>query len=107
VGSGNKNKSKVQYMLKKRDGHVADFTPYRGKKITGDAVSIDLSRVRSLFPDVAGSLESPEGPIHMLVGMDHRKDTPREQARKEVVMLYQSEFGTGHVACKNMGGAMV
>ncbi len=58
VGSGNKNKSKVQYrvLLKKRDWCVAEFTPYGVEKINGDAVSIDLSKAKSLFPAVAGSL---------------------------------------------------
>jgi hypothetical protein len=97
VGSGNKNKSKVQYrvLLKKRDGRVVEFTPYGIEKITGDAVSINLEKAKSLFPAVAGSLESPEGPVHMLVGMDHMRDAPKEQARKEGIVLYQSEFSTG------------
>jgi hypothetical protein len=48
------------------------------EKITRDAVSIDLGKAKGSFPAVAGSLESPEGLVHMLVGMDHMKDTPRE-----------------------------
>jgi hypothetical protein len=43
----------------------------------------------------------------MLVGVDHMKDAPREQARKEGVVLYQSEFSTGQVACGEMGGTVV
>ncbi len=109
MGSGDKNKSKVQYrvLLKKRDGGLAEFTPYRVKKITRDAVSIDLDKARSLFPAVAGRLESPDGPVPMLVGMDHMKDAPREHSRKEGVVLYQSEFSTGHVVCGDMGGMVV
>jgi hypothetical protein len=109
VGSGNKNKSKVQYrvLLKKRGGGLAEFTPYRVEKITEDAASIDLDKAKSLFPVVAGSLESLDSPVHMLVSMDHMKDAPREQARKEGVVLYQSEFDTGHVACGDMGRMVV
>ncbi len=79
MGSGNKNKSKVQYrvLLKKRDGRVVEFTPYGIEKITGDAVSINLEKAKSLFPAVAGSLESHEGPVHMLVGIDHMRDAPK------------------------------
>jgi hypothetical protein len=84
VGSGNKNRSKVQYrvLLKKRDGGVAEFILYGVEKITGDAVGIDLNMARKIFPAAADSLESPDGLVHMLVGMDHMKDTPREQARR-------------------------
>jgi hypothetical protein len=61
VGSGNKNKSKVKYknLLKKRDGCVVEFNLYGVEKITGDAMSIDLGKAKSLFPAAAGSLESP------------------------------------------------
>jgi hypothetical protein len=109
VGSGNKNKSKVQFrvLLRKRDGGVAEFTPYGVEKITGDAVSIYLHKARSLFRAVADRLVSPDGPIHMFVSVDHMKDAPREQPRKEGVVLYQSEFSTGHVVCGNMGGMVV
>ncbi len=109
VGSGNKNKSKVKYrnLLKIRDGCVVEFTPYGVEKITRDAMSIDLGKAKSLFPAAAGCLESPDGSVHMLVGMDHMKDAPKEQARKEEVMLYQFELGPGHVACGNMGGIAV
>jgi hypothetical protein len=70
--------SKVQYrvLLKKKDGGVAEFTPYGVEKITGDAMSIDLDKARSLFPAVAGRLESPDGPVHVLVSMDHMEDAP-------------------------------
>jgi hypothetical protein len=34
--------------------------------------------------------------------MDHMKDAPKEQAREEGIVLYQSEFSTRHVACGNM-----
>jgi hypothetical protein len=104
VGTGNKNRSKVQYrvLLRKGDGGVAEFTPYGVGKITGDAVGIDLDKAKRLFPAVANSLESPDGPVHMLVGMDHIKDAPREQARGEGDVLYQSEFSTGHVVCGNI-----
>jgi hypothetical protein len=86
---------------------VAKFTPYGVEKIIGEAVSINLEKARSLFPAIAGSLESPVGPFHMLVGMDHMRDAPKKQARKEGVALYQSEFSTMHLACGNMGGIAV
>jgi hypothetical protein len=109
VGSGNKNKLKVQYrvLLKRRDGHVAEFTPYGFEKITVDAVSINLEKAKRLFPSVAGSLKSPEGPVHMLVCLNHMRDAPKEQARKEGILLYQCELSTGHVAYGNMGGMAV
>ncbi len=104
VGTGNKNRSKIQYrvLLRKRDGAVAEFTPYGVEKIIGDALSMSMEKARSNFPVAAGRLESPEGPIHMLIGMDPVKDAPQEQARQEGIMLYKSEFGTGYMACSNM-----
>ncbi len=93
----------MQYrvLLRKGDGGVAELTPY-GVENTGDAVGIDPGKAKELFPAVACSLESPEGPIHMLMGMDHMKNAPREQERGEGVVLYQSEFNTRYVACGNM-----
>jgi hypothetical protein len=90
VGTGNKNKSKVQYraLLRRRDGSIAEFTPYGVEKITGDAVRMNLDKAKALFPSAACKLESPEGPIHMLIGMDHMKDAPRERDRAEGVVLY-------------------
>jgi hypothetical protein len=89
VGTGNRNRSKIQYrvLLRKRDGTVAEFTPYGVEKITGDAVSMSVEKAKGMFPSAARSLESPEGPIHMLIGVDHMKDDPREQARREGIVL--------------------
>ncbi len=94
----------MQYrvLLRKKEGGVGELTPYGIEKITRDAVGIDLGKAKKLFPSVACSLESPEGPIHMLIGMDHMKNAPKEQERGGGVMLYKSEFNTGHVACGNM-----
>jgi hypothetical protein len=99
-----KNKSKVQYraLLRTRDGSIAEFTPYGVEKITGDAVRMNLDKAKALFPSAACKLESPKGPIHMLIGMDYMKDAPRERDRAESVVLYHSEFNTGDVACGNM-----
>ncbi len=72
------------------------------EKITGDAVRMNLDKANALFPSAACKLESPESPIHMLIGMDHMKDAPRERDRAEGIMLYHSEFNTGYVACGNM-----
>ncbi len=104
VGTGNKKKSKVQYrvLLRKIDGRLAEFTPYGVEKITGDAVRMNLEKAKALFPSAACKLESPNGPIHMLIGMDHMKDALREQERVEGVVLYQLEFSTGYVACRDM-----
>jgi hypothetical protein len=104
VGTGEKNKSKVQYraLLRRRDGSIAEFTPCGVEEITGDAIRMNLNKARALFPSAACKLESPEGPIHMLIGMDHMKDAPRERDRAEGVVLYHSEFNTGYVACGNM-----
>jgi hypothetical protein len=91
VRAGSKNRSRVQYrvLLRKRDGGVAEFAPYGVEMIAGDAVEIDLDKAKGLLPAVACSLESLEGPIHMLIGMDHMKNAPREQERAEGVVLYQ------------------
>jgi hypothetical protein len=88
--------------LKKRDGAVAEFTPYGVEKVTGDAVSMSMEKSKGIFPAAAGSFESPEGPIHMLIGIDNMKDAPKEQARREGIMLYKSDFGTSYMACGNM-----
>jgi hypothetical protein len=104
VGTGNKNKSKVQYrvLLRKRDGSIAEFTPYGVEWIMGDAIRMNLDKAKALFLSAACKLKSPEGPIHMLIGMDHMRDAPREWDRAEGVVLYHSEFNTGYVACGNM-----
>ncbi len=36
--------------MKKRDGAVAEFTPYKVEKITGDAVSMSMGKAKSNFP---------------------------------------------------------
>jgi hypothetical protein len=68
-------------LLMKRDGSVAEFTPYGVDKITGNAVGMSLEKADSTFPVAARKLESPEGPIHMLVGVAHMRDAPRGQER--------------------------
>jgi hypothetical protein len=70
------------------------------ERITGDAIRMNLDKAKALFPSAACKLESPDGPIHMLIGMDHMKDTPWEQDRAEGVVLCQSEFN--NLACGNM-----
>ncbi len=62
-----------------------------------------VEKAKGIFPAATRSLESPDGPIHMLIEMDHTKDAPKEQARREGIVLYKSEFGTGYVTCVNMG----
>jgi hypothetical protein len=107
VGADNKNKSRVQYrvLLRKKDGGLAEFTPHGVEKITWDAVGMDLGKAKALFPAVACKLESPDRLIHMLIGMDYMKNAPKEQVREDGVVLYQSEFNTGYVACGDMNRA--
>ncbi len=73
----------MQYrvLLRKRDGSIAEFTPYGVERITGDAIRMNLDKAKALFPSAACMLESPEGPIHMLIGMDHMRDAPQERDR--------------------------
>jgi hypothetical protein len=105
VGAGSKNESNVQYkaLLKRRDGSIAEFTPYEVDKITGDAVSMNLDKARALFPFAACKLESPAGPVHMLIGMDHMENAPQEEDRAQGVVLYCSKFGTGYIVSGDMG----
>jgi hypothetical protein len=62
---------------------------------------MDLGKAKTLFPAVACKLELPDRPIHMVIGMDHMKNAPRQQRREDGVVLYQSEF-TGYMACGDM-----
>ncbi len=102
---GSKNESNVQYraLLRRQDGSMAEFTPYGVDKITGDATSMNLDKARALFPFAACKLESPAGPVHMLIGMDHMEDAPQEWDRDQGVVLYYSKFGTGYIASGDMG----
>jgi hypothetical protein len=93
VESGNKKKSWVQYrvLLRKIDESVAEF---RLDRITGDAVGIDLSKAKKTFPATARDLESPDGLIHLVNGMDYIDDAPKEQERRKSLVLYRPVFGT-------------
>jgi hypothetical protein len=42
---------------------------------------MDLSKVKSTFSAVFQDLESPDGPIHLLIGMDYMEDAPMEEER--------------------------
>jgi hypothetical protein len=97
VGAGGKNESKVQYkaLLKRRDGSIAEFNPYGVDKITGNAISMNLDKARALFPFAARELESPAGPVQMLIRMDQMENAPWEEDRAQGVAMYRSEFGTG------------
>jgi hypothetical protein len=104
VGAGSGGESSVQYkaLLRRRDGSVAEIWPYGVNRITGNAVSLNLSKAEILFPSVAGNLESPAGPIQLLIGMDHMEEAPREEMRAQGVALYSSKFGTGYVTGGDM-----
>ncbi len=51
---------------------------------------------------MASNLESPAGPIQLLVGMDHMEEAPKEEKRAQGVALYCSKFGTGYVTGGDM-----
>ncbi len=104
VGAGSGGESSVQYkaLLMRRDGSIAEIMPYGMDKITGNAISLNISKAKALFPSVASMLESPAGPIQLLIGMDHMEEAPREEDRAQGVALYRSRFGTGYVAGGNM-----
>ncbi len=72
---------------------MVEFTTYGVEKITGDAVGINLEKAKTLFPVAAGSMDSTECSIHMLVGMEHMKGAPKEQARQEGIVLYRPTLG--------------
>jgi hypothetical protein len=71
-------------------------------KITGDAVTMDLSKARKTSPTVARDLESLRGQIDLLIGMDHMDDIPREKERGKNTILYRSVFGSRYMVCENM-----
>jgi hypothetical protein len=83
VGAGSGGESIVQYkaLLRRRDGSFAEILPYGVDRITGNATSLNLSKAKALFPAVASTLESPAGPIQLLIGMDHMEEAPRDEER--------------------------
>jgi hypothetical protein len=100
VGAGSGGESSVQYkaLLRRRDGSIAEILPY----VAGNATSLNIGKAKALFPSVASMLESPAGPIQLLIGMDHMEEAPREEDQAQGVALYSSRFGTGYVAGWNM-----
>ncbi len=94
----------MQYraLLRRRDGSIAEILPYGVDRITGNAVSLNLSKAKSLFPAVISNLESPAGPIQLLVGMDHMEEAPKEEMRAQGIALYSSRFGTGYITGGDM-----
>jgi hypothetical protein len=104
VGAGSGGESSVQYkaLLRRRDGSVEEILPYGVDRITGNATSLNLSKAKARFPAVASTLESPAGPIQLLIGLDHMEEAPREEERAQGVALYSSKFGTGYVTGGNM-----
>ncbi len=71
-------------------------------RITGNAIGLNLSKAKSLFPSVASNLESPAGPIQLLIGMDHMEEAPREELRMQGIALYSSKFGMGYITGGDM-----
>ncbi len=104
VGAGGRSESNVQYkaLLRRRDGSIAEFKPYGVVRITGNASSLNMNKAKALFPFAAYELESPAGPIQLLIGMDHMEEAPREEDQAQGVALYRSKFGTGYVAGGDM-----
>ncbi len=98
-----KSKKHYRVLLKKIDSSVAEIMLYGVDKITGDAVRMDLSIAKSTFPAVFHDLESPGSPIHLLIGMVHMEDTPKEQERGKNLVLSRSAFITEYIVCGNMG----
>jgi hypothetical protein len=82
-----------------------NFNTYAVKKITGDAINQDILKAKKTFLALAGDLESPGGPIDLLIGMDHTDDAPREHERGAGLVLYKFVFGTGYVVCSNINGS--
>jgi hypothetical protein len=78
-------------------GTVVKFRPYGVDRITGDAVSLYLFRTKKTFPTVAGDIESQDGPIDLLFGMDHINDDPKEHERGRGLILYRSVLGSGYI----------
>ena len=74
----------MQYkaLLRRRDGSITEILPYGVNRITGNAVSLNLSKAEALFPGAAGNLESPAGPIQLLVGMEE-EEAPKEEMRAQ------------------------
>ncbi len=97
VGAGSGGESSVQYkaLLRRRDGSVAEILPYGVDRITGNATSLNLGKAKVLFPAVASTLESPAGPIQLLIGMDHMEEAPREEERAQEVNPVQLEVRHG------------
>ncbi len=98
----------MQYkaLLRRRDGSIAEILPYGVDKITGNAASLNLSKAKALFPSVASTLESPAGPIQLLIGMDHMEEAPREEERAQGVALYSSKFSTAAGAYLGKGAEL-
>jgi hypothetical protein len=95
VGYGNTKRNQKYSTKSSKEiyGSLAEFLPYGGNKITGDAMGIDLLKAENTFSAVAQDLESPESPIHLLIGMEHMDDAPREQERGKNLVLYRSILG--------------
>jgi hypothetical protein len=66
------------------------------------SASTFISRAKKAFLAVAGDLDSSEGSIDLLIGMDHMDDAPREHERGQGLVLYRSVFSTGYIVCVNM-----
>jgi hypothetical protein len=45
--------------------------------------------------------ESLDGPIHLLIGMDHVDNALGEQERSKNLVLYRSVFRSGYMVCGN------
>jgi hypothetical protein len=83
-------------------GTVVKFRPYGVDRITGDAVSLYLFRTKKTFSTVVGDIESQDGPIDLLFGINHINDDPKEHERGRGLILYWSMFGSGYMVCRNM-----
>jgi hypothetical protein len=88
---GGKKISQIQYraLLRRTDGSLAEFRPQRVDHMTSDATSLDLSRILRLFLKCQSSCKCPQGPIDILIGMDHMCEAPRKHELKGRLVLYK------------------
>jgi hypothetical protein len=75
---GKKSKSRIGCNCSDLMDHCVEFRLYRVDRITSDATCLDLSQAEEAFPKLIRQMENPQGPIDVLIGMDHMCEAPRE-----------------------------
>ncbi len=69
------------------DESLAEFRQYGMDLITMDVLGLDLSEVKDTFPKVSKLMESPQGPIDVLIGKDRMCEALREHEDKGRLVL--------------------